>query len=402
MSETIKILLLENIHPTAHEILRAEGFQVEGMSHALKGEELIKKLQGIHIVGIRSKTQMTKEVLRAAPDLLSVGCFCIGTNQVNLVEANSLGIPVFNAPFSNTRSVAEMIIAEIIVLARQMGDRSSEVHAGNWQKTATHCHEIRGKTLGIVGYGHIGSQLGVLAESMGMRVIFFDIQTKLPMGNNRSCPTLEALLGEADFVTLHVPETPQTKNMIGAQEIAQMRKGTYLLNASRGTVVQIPELADALRRGHLMGAAVDVYPEEPESNGKGFESPLCGLPNVILTPHIGGSTAEAQAAIGHEVAASILRFAKAGTTTGAVNFPQVELLRSAETRRIMNVHKNVPGVLRDINKIVSDRGANIHGQILATDADIGYLVMDLNQDVVDAVRKDMDALSTSIKTRVAY
>jgi D-3-phosphoglycerate dehydrogenase len=402
MSETIKILLLENIHPTAHEMLRAEGFVVEGMSQALKGDELKKKLQGVHILGIRSKTQVTREILEAAPGLLSVGCFCIGTNQVDLVTANHRGIPVFNAPFSNTRSVAELIIAEIIMLARQLGDRSREVHAGNWKKTATSCYEIRGKTLGIVGYGHIGSQLGVLAEAMGMRVIFYDIQTKLPMGNNRSCPDLDALLAESDYVTLHVPETPQTKNMIGAAELAKMRKGSYLLNASRGTVVVIADLADALRSGHLAGAAVDVYPEEPESNGEGFQSPLCGLPNVILTPHIGGSTAEAQAAIGREVATSLLRFARSGTTTSAVNFPQVEVPRVANTHRIMNVHRNVPGVLRDINRIVSDRGANIQGQILATDPDIGYLIMDLNQEISDAVCEDMNALSTSIKTRVVF
>lgn len=402
MSESIKILLLENIHPTAHEMLKAEGFQVEGMSQALKGNELQEKLKDVHILGIRSKTMVTKEVLAAAPKLLGVGCFCIGTNQVNLVEANLRGVPVFNAPFSNTRSVAELIIAEIIMLARQLGDRSNEVHTGNWKKTATSCYEIRGKTLGIVGYGHIGSQLGVLAEAMGMRVIFYDVQTKLPMGNNRSCPALDALLAEADYVTLHVPETPQTKNMIGAAELGKMRKGSYLLNASRGTVVQIPELAEALRSGHLAGAAVDVYPEEPESNGEGFNSPLRGLSNVILTPHIGGSTAEAQAAIGREVATSILKFARGGTTTSSVNFPQVELARTANTHRIMNVHRNVPGVLRDINRIVSDRGANIQGQLLATDPDIGYLIMDLNKDVADSVCADMNALSTSIKTRVVY
>jgi D-3-phosphoglycerate dehydrogenase len=402
MSKKMKILLLENIHPAAHDLLRAGGFEVEGMSQALKGEELKSKLQGVDILGIRSKTQVTREVIEAAPHLLSVGCFCIGTNQVALADANLHGIPVFNAPFSNTRSVAEMIIAEIIVLARQIGDRSREVHSGHWKKTAAQCHEIRGKTLGIVGYGHIGSQLGVLAEAMGMRVIFYDIQTKLPMGNNRSCPALDALLSESDFVTLHVPETPQTKNMIGAAELARMRQGSYLLNASRGTVVQIPDLAEAIRSGHLAGAAVDVYPEEPESNGAGFECPLRGLPNVLLTPHIGGSTAEAQEAIGREVATSILRFATQGTTTSSVNFPQVELPRSSNTHRIMNVHRNVPGVLRDVNKIVSDRGANIQGQLLSTDADIGYLIMDLNKDVADAVCSDMDALPTSIKTRVVY
>jgi len=400
MSEKLKILLLENIHPTAHEMLKAEGYEVEGMSQALKDEELIKKLVGVQILGIRSKTRVTPAVLQASPGLLSVGCFCIGTNQVALDDANRAGVPVFNAPFSNTRSVAEMIIAEIIVLARQLGDRSREVHEGSWQKTASSCYEVRGKTLGIIGYGHIGSQLGVLAESMGLRVIFFDVATKLPMGNNRGCSSLQELLKEADFVTCHVPETPQTKEMIGAAEIATMRKGTYLLNASRGTVVQIPALAEALRKGHLAGAAVDVYPEEPEANGKGFDSELRGLPNVILTPHIGGSTLEAQAAIGREVATSIIKFAHAGTTTSSVNFPQVEAPRGRGTCRIINVHRNVPGVLRDVNRIVSDRGANIQSQVLSTDTDIGYLIMDLNQDVADAVSSDINALSTSIKTRI--
>jgi D-3-phosphoglycerate dehydrogenase / 2-oxoglutarate reductase len=401
MAEKMKILLLENIHPTAHEMLRVEGYEVEGMSQALKEEELKQKLQGVHLLGIRSKTRVTKAVLDAAPQLLGVGCFCIGTNQVALEAANRAGVPVFNAPFSNTRSVAEMIIAEVIVLARQLGDRSREVHDGSWQKTASSCYEIRGKTLGIVGYGHIGSQLGVLAESMGLRVIFYDVQTKLPMGNNRSCGSLNDLLKEADFVTLHVPETPQTREMIGAEQIRAMRKGTYLLNASRGTVVEIPALAAALRDGHLLGAAVDVYPEEPESNGKGFESELRGLPNVLLTPHIGGSTLEAQASIGREVATSLIKFGAAGTTTGAVNFPQVEAPRSRGTQRILNVHRNVPGVLRDINRIVSDRGANIHTQVLSTDADIGYLLMDLEQEVATGICNEMIKLETNIKTRVA-
>jgi D-3-phosphoglycerate dehydrogenase len=396
----LKVLLLENIHPGAHEMFRAEGFQLETMTGALKEEELKKKLQDVHILGIRSKTQVRRSVLEAAPNLIALGCFCIGTNQVELEAANHQGVPVFNAPFSNTRSVAELIIGEVISLARQLGDRSREVHEGRWQKVATGCNEIRNKTLGIVGYGHIGSQLGVLAEALGMRVIFFDVQTKLPMGNNTPIETLDQLLGEADFVTLHVPETPQTKEMFGAAEIGKMRRGSYLLNASRGTVVQIPALAKALRDGHLAGAAVDVYPEEPEANGAGFNTELRGLPNMILTPHIGGSTVEAQAAIGREVATSLIKFIAGGTTTGAVNFPQIELAQTRGKHRIINVHRNVPGVLRDINRIVSDRGANIFSQVLSTDANIGYLIMDLDHDVSTAVSDDMSRLETNIRTRV--
>jgi D-3-phosphoglycerate dehydrogenase len=395
-----KILLLENIHPVAREMLAAEGFSVELLATALKEDELKARLQGVSILGIRSKTRVTAGVLAAADKLLAVGCFCIGTNQVDLADANRRGVPVFNAPFSNTRSVAELIIAEIISLARQLGDRSREVHEGRWQKVATGSYEIRGKTLGIVGYGHIGRQLGVMAESMGMRVVFFDVATRLPMGNNVTCASLDELLGVADFVTLHVPETPQTKEMIGPDEIAKMKRGAFLLNASRGTVVVIPALAAALKSGHLAGAAVDVYPEEPEANGQGFESELRGLANVILTPHIGGSTMEAQLSIGREVATSISKFLHSGATTGSVNFPQVELGATAGKHRIMNVHTNVPGVMRDINKIVSDSNANISAQMLATDPEIGYLVMDLEQNVAQSVGDAIGALSTSIRTRV--
>jgi D-3-phosphoglycerate dehydrogenase len=295
-----------------------------------------------------------------------------------------------------------MILAEIIVLARQLGDRSKEVHSGSWQKVASSCYEVRGKTLGIVGYGHIGSQMGVLAEAVGMRVIFYDHVTKLPMGNNRPVKTLAELLGEADFVTLHVPATPQTKEMIGAAEIAAMRPGSYLLNASRGNVVVIPALADAVRRGHLAGAAIDVYPKEPESNSQGFESELRGLPNVILTPHIGGSTEEAQEAIGKEVAHSLIKFLNAGATTSAVNFPLIETPLIPNTHRILNVHRNVPGVLRDINRIVSDLNANIEAQHLATDAHIGYLVMDLGKDVSNEVSQAVSKLETNIRTRILY
>ena len=400
--DQIKVLLLENIHATAHEVIRAEGFQLETVSGALKEQELAQKLRDVHVLGIRSKTRVTARALEDARRLLAIGCFCIGVNQVDLEAANRKAIPVFNAPFSNTRSVAELVIAEIIALARQLGDRSREVHEGRWRKGAEGSWEVRGKTLGIVGYGHIGSQVGVLAEALGLKVIFFDIASKLPMGNNRPLPSLVELLQASDFVTLHVPATPQTREMIGAEELAAMRKGSYLLNLSRGNVVVIPALAEAIKKRHLAGAAVDVYPEEPETNSDGFQTPLRGLPNVILTPHVGGSTSEAQAAIGREVGGTLVKFVNQGATAGAVNFPNVELAPVQGTHRILNAHRNVPGVLRDINRIVSEHNANIHSQVLATDANLGYLVMDLDQDVSDEVKKDIGALPTSIKTRILY
>ncbi|WP_434048572.1 MULTISPECIES: phosphoglycerate dehydrogenase [Sorangium] len=402
VKEPVKVLLLENIHQSAHELFRSRSFEIETRSSALKEDELIAALAGVDVVGIRSKTHVTARVLEKADKLLAIGCFCIGTNQVDLDAANRRGVPVFNAPFSNTRSVAEMIIAECVMLARQLGDRSREVHAGTWKKVSKACYEIRGKTIGLIGYGHIGQQLGVLAEAMGMRVVYYDIAQKLPMGNNRPLPTLEALLAESDYVSLHVPATPETHKMIGAAELAHMRKGSYLLNASRGTVVVIPALAEALKSGHLAGAAIDVYPEEPESNSDGFHTELQKLPNVILTPHIGGSTEEAQEAIGREVSRALTQFATTGATTGAVNFPNVELPPLKGTHRVLNVHRNVPGVLRDVNRIVSDVNANIDSQVLSTDANIGYLIMDLSQDVSAEVSRRIGALETSIRTRVLY
>ncbi len=400
------MLLLENVASTALEIFGGEGYQVEALKSALPPDELARKIADVHILGIRSKSQIRAETLSHARRLLTLGCFCIGTNQVDLDAANRRGIPVFNAPFSNTRSVAELIIAEIVALARQLGDRSREVHEGKWRKVADRCYEIRGKVLGIIGYGHIGRQLGVLAEAMGMRVIFFDIAAKLPMGNNASVPTLGELLGAADFVTLHVPETRETRDMIGAAELAKMKPGSHLLNASRGTVVVIPALVAALKSGHLGGAAIDVYPEEPEANGEGFGSALRGLSNVILTPHIGGSTSEAQEAIGREVATALTKFVNSGATTGTVNFPIVEQAPSPGAHRILNVHRNVPGVLRDINKLVSDHHANIRGQVLATDANItGYLNHghhDKERLATTAVARRSAALDTNIRTRILY
>jgi len=399
-SKKLRALLLEGIHPGARSILAAEGIEVTLLDKSPPKAELPEIVKGYDLVGIRSKTRMTEQVIASADQLLTIGCFCIGTNQVDLAFANASGVPVFNAPLSNTRSVAELVIAEVVMLARQLGDRIQEVHTGRWMKKAVGCHEIRGKTLGIVGYGHIGSQVGVLAESMGMRVVFYDVVTKLPMGNNRPTQSLEELLSESDFVTLHVPETDQTKNMIGASELASMKPGSHLMNLSRGTVVVIDQLADALRSGHLAGAAIDVYPEEPDGNGEGFESDLRGLANVILTPHIGGSTEEAQEAIGKEVAISLARFLTRGTTAGAVNFPPVEQPLIAGKHRILNVHRNVPGVLGAINHIVSESRANIFAQVLATDRTIGYLVMDLDQEVSAEVTERISALPTSIRTRM--
>jgi D-3-phosphoglycerate dehydrogenase len=399
--DRIKVLLLENIHPSAHELFRAEGFHLETLPGALGPEELAARIEDVHLIGIRSKTRITDAALAKARRLLAVGCFCIGTNQVDLEGANRRGIPVFNAPFSNTRSVAEMIMAEIIMLARHLGDRSREMHAGAWRKTASGSFEVRGKTLGIIGYGRIGRQVGVIAESLGLRVIFCDVAARLPMGNNRLM-TLEELLAESDYVTLHVPETAQTRGMISTREVGLMKRGACLLNASRGTVVDIDALAAAVKSGHLGGAAIDVFPEEPETNSDGFVTQLQSLPNVVMTPHIGGSTAEAQEAIGREVGSTLVKFVNAGVTAGAVNFPNVDSLLTPGKHRILNVHKNVPGVLRDINHIVSDKGANIAAQVLATDASIGYLVMDIDQAVSLDVKNAIAALSTSLKTRILY
>ncbi len=395
-----KILLLEAIHPVADELLQAEGFEVERADGALKEDQLCARLQGVHLLGIRSKTQVTRKVLDAADALIAVGAFCIGTNQIALEHAMHRGVAVFNAPFSNTRSVAEMVLAEIVMLSRHLADRAKEMHQGLWRKVASGSREVRGKTLGVVGYGHIGSQVSILAEDLGMRVIFHDIAAKLPLGNSQPVRSLEALLEQSDFVTLHVPETPQTRGMIGAPELAKMKKGACLINASRGTVVDLEALARALHEKRLDGAAIDVFPEEPEKNSaEGFVTPLRDLPNVVMTPHIGGSTLEAQEAIGREVSASLARFAHTGTSVGSVNFPAVDLARTPGTWRVINVHQNVPGVLRDLNKVVSDREANIHAQVLSTNAAIGYLLMDLDSDVADQVVEDMKRLPTSISAR---
>jgi len=398
----IEVLFLEGLHNSAHRIIEGEGFRLEAMNGALDEAALVERIPSVHVLGIRSKTLVTEKVLQAAKRLLTVGCFCIGTNQVDLKAANRRGIPVFNAPFSNTRSVAELVLAEVILLARRLPDRMKEMHSGLWKKVASGSHEIRGKTLGIVGYGHIGTQVGILAESLGMRVLFFDIAPRLPIGNNQSVASLDELLAQSDFVTLHVPETDLTRHLIDAAAVAKMKPGSYLLNLARGTVVEVAAVADALRSKHLAGAAFDVFPEEPQSSGDPFANELQGLANVILTPHIGGSTEEAQEAIGREVAASLVKFVNTGSTTSAVNFPQIDAPLLSGRHRILNVHRNVPGVLSAINKVVSDVKANIEGQVLATDPQIGYLVMDLDRTVSEEVRSQVAALDNNIKTRILY
>ncbi|MBL0264697.1 MAG: phosphoglycerate dehydrogenase [Leptospiraceae bacterium] len=400
--DKINILLLENIHENAFNLFKNDGFSVKLMKDAYTEEDLCEAIKDVHVLGIRSKTNVTAKVFENAHKLLTLGCFCIGTNQVDLSEAEKKGIPVFNAPYSNTRSVAELVIAEIIFLARKTGDQSRDAHNGKWNKIATGCFEVRGKTLGIIGYGHIGSQVSILAESFGMKVIFYDIQTKLPLGNAQPADSYEEVLKNADFVSFHVPESPETMNLLGAKEIAAMKKGSYVLNLSRGRVVDIDALAAALKSGHLAGAGIDVFPEEPKSNKDPFTSPLQNLTNVILTPHIGGSTEEAQRNIGLEVANKLLRYVNNGSTSFAVNFPNVELPLLKDNYRILNVHKNQPGFLRDINKIVSDVGANISAQFLSTTADIGYLIMDLNKKLGDQVKEEIIKNPLSIKTRILY
>ena len=398
---SIKILLLENIHACAREALLNNGYHVDMEKGAMSEEHLLRILPEYQVLGIRSKTQLSESLLARSRHLLSIGAFCIGTNQIDLAEANRHGIPVFNAPYSNTRSVAELVLAELIALSRQLGDVNSAAHRGEWLKSAKGAHEVRGKTLGIVGYGHIGSQVSVLAEALGLRVLYYDVVKKLPLGNARAVDTLGELLAASDFVTLHVPETPQTMNMIGAEELAQMQKHACLINASRGTVVQIPALATALRGHHLGGAAVDVFPTEPENNDQSFVSELQGLRNVILTPHIGGSTEEAQEAIGREVAHSLNLFLETGLTLGAVNFPQLNIPpKDPGVSRLINVHRNVPGVLGEINGIVSKAGANIRAQYLSTDMHIGYLVMDIEGGASRSVEESVTRLQTSIKTRL--
>ena len=403
--QDIKVLLLEGVSRTAVEVFERAGYtNIEYHQKSLPEATLLERVADAHIVGLRSRTQLTGEVLRHARKLIAAGCFCIGTNQVDLPEAERLGIPVFNAPYSNTRSVAELVIAEAIMLLRGIPQRNAQCHRGGWSKSATGSFEARGKVLGVIGYGHIGTQVGVLAEGLGMQVIFHDVETKLSLGNAHAAASLHDLLQRADVVTLHVPETPSTKLMFGAKEIAAMRQGALLINASRGSVVDIEALAAALRSGRLAGAAVDVFPVEPKGNDDPFVSPLVGLDSVILTPHIGGSTLEAQDNIGIEVASKLVRYSDNGSTLSAVNFPEVSLPGHPKSRRLLHIHKNVPGVLSRINELFSAGNINIDAQFLQTDAELGYVVIDVAADEAQSneLRDKLAAIPGTLRSRVLY
>jgi D-3-phosphoglycerate dehydrogenase len=399
----MRILLLEGIHPVSVQQFEEAGYRVETRKDACTEDELAELISNVHILGIRSKTQLSCQLLEQANNLLAVGCFCIGTNQVDLDSARRQGVAVFNAPFSNTRSVAELTMANVVMLARKAAQRSLELHSGRWVKSSDNCHEVRNKTLGIVGYGHIGPQVGLLAEAFGMRVVFYDILKKLPLGNASPLGTLKELLQKSDFVTLHVPETDQTKGMIGDKELSCMRRGSYLLNLSRGSVVDLEALKSSMEAGQIAGAALDVYPTEPVTKEAEFEQALRGVPNVILTPHIGGSTQEAQENIGLEVSDSLLKFIERGSTTGAVNFPNVELpLIGPDDHRVLNIHRNIPGVLSEINSIIAEVGVNILAQHLRTVEDTGYLIMDVGPGISREIKSKIDQLEANVRTRLLF
>ena len=402
--DRIRALLLENISDTAVALLNEDGYaNITREKKALEGAALTEAVRGIHMLGIRSRTEVTAEVLDAADRLMSIGCFCIGTNQVDLDAARMRGIPVFNAPFSNTRSVAELTLGEIVMLLRGIFPKSVSAHAGGWDKSADGYREVRGRTLGIVGYGNIGSQLSVLAEGFGMRVLYYDHSTKLPLGNASRCASLAELLAWSDVVTLHVPETPATQGMIGAAQLGQMKEGAFLINNARGTLVDMEALADALQSGRLAGAALDVFPVEPKRNGEVFSTPVQGIPNVILTPHIGGSTEEAQSRIGEEVARKLADYSDTGSTVGAVNFPQVALPARPTGTRFMHVHRNAPGVLGNVNQVFARRGVNIAGQYLQTDGEMGYVVVDAGGSrESEAILAELRALPHTIRARLLY
>ncbi|THH34143.1 hypothetical protein EUX98_g154 [Antrodiella citrinella] len=411
-NDDLRLLLLENISQDAVKAFQAQGFHVDHSTKAMSEDELVANIGSYHAIGIRSKTKITERVIKAASKLLVIGCFCIGTNQVDLETAGKAGIPVFNSPFSNSRSVAELVISEVIALSRQYFERGWEMRNGLWNKQSKGCWEVRGKTLGIVGYGHIGAQLSVLAEAFGIRVLFYDVVNIMPLGSARQVESLEALLSESDFVTLHVPELPETTNMISATQLAQMKSGAYLINNARGRVVDIPALIDALRSKHLAGAAIDVFPSEPASNGSPFDNTLNkwsdalrSLPNVILTPHIGGSTEEAQTMIGEEVSSSLSRYLNYGATVGAVNFPEVDLRAITAEQgshvRICYVHNNIPGVLKQVNEALSPY--NVEKQYSDSKGDVAYLMADI-ADVsprdINRIRETISKTNTNILTRL--
>ncbi|HMV61355.1 MAG TPA: phosphoglycerate dehydrogenase, partial [Agitococcus sp.] len=395
----IRFLLLEGVHKNALDVLSNNGYtNIEYLRGALDEDALIEKIKDVHFLGIRSRTNVTEKVLAAANKLISIGCFCIGTNQVNLKAAMEKGIPVFNAPYSNTRSVAELVLGETILLLRGIPEKNALVHRGGWSKSAEGSFEARGKVLGIVGYGSIGTQLSVLAESLGMQVIYFDVVTKLPLGNARQVGSMSELLAQADVVSLHVPELASTKNMMAAEQFAQMKKGSIFINAARGTCVVIDDLAAALESGHIAGAAIDVFPKEPKANDEEFLSPLRKFDNVILTPHIGGSTLEAQANIGLEVAEKFARYSDTGTTLSAVNFPEVAIPLQAGKHRLLHIHNNVPGVLSAINRVFAENNINISAQSLMTNEAIGYLVMDVDAEYSNVALEKLQQIEGTIRT----
>lgn len=401
--EKIKVLLLEGLHPSCVEVFQADGYtNIEYHKGSLSEEELLEAVKDVHFIGLRSRTQLTKEVFDAANKLVAVGCFCIGTNQVDLTAAAKRGIPVFNAPFSNTRSVAELVLGQILLLLRGIPEKNAQAHRGIWVKSADASFEARGKRLGIVGYGHIGTQLGILAENLGMRVYYYDIENKLSLGNATQIQTMSELLNKCDVITLHVPETAGTKDMMGAEEFARMKPGAIFINAARGTVVKIPDLCDVLESGHLGGAAIDVFPTEPKTNDDPFESPLQKFDNVLLTPHVGGSTQEAQENIGIEVAGKLTKYSDNGSTLSSVNFPEVSLPLHTDTSRLLHIHENRPGILTSINRIFADEGINIAAQYLQTSAEMGYVVIDVETARAEEALIQLKEIEGTIRARILH
>ena len=401
--DKIKILLLEGLHQSTLDTLKANGYEnIESIKTSLPEDELIEKIKDVHFIGIRSRTQLNEKVIAAANKLVAVGCFCIGTNQVDLDITQKRGIPVFNAPFSNTRSVAELVLGQLILLLRGIPSRNAKAHRGEWDKSAVGSNEARGKTLGIIGYGHIGTQLSILAEHLGMRVQFFDVEDKLVLGNSKQVKSLKQLLKTSDVVSLHVPETKQTKNMITAKELACMKDGAILINASRGTVIDIDALVQALQSGKLSGAAIDVFPVEPKSNKELFESPLTAFDNVILTPHVGGSTQEAQENIGIEVAGKLAKYSDNGSTLSAVNFPEVSLPEHTGSSRLLHIHNNQPGILMKIIQAFAEKNINIAAQFLQTNANIGYVVIDVEIEDANEAFEQLSCIAGTIKTRILH
>lgn len=398
--EKIQFLLLEGVHAEADALLHRAGYtNIDRIDGAVDAQTLAKRIEDVHFLGIRSRTQLTQAVLSHAKKLTGIGCFCIGTDQIDLAHAAQCGVPVFNAPYANTRSVAELVLAEIIMLMRGIPEKNAAAHQGHWLKTAAHSHEVRGKRLGIVGYGHIGTQLGILAEGLGMQVNYFDIVSKLPLGNAQPAASLDELLSQSDVVSLHVPDTPETEHLINPDNLKRLRPGAHLINASRGRVVDLDALKASLTEGHIASAAIDVFPMEPQSSEQTFENPLRGLHNVLLTPHIGGSTQEAQKNIARDVTEKLIRYSDNGSTMGAVNFPEVALPDHAGTQRIMHIHRNEPGVLHAINTAISDQAINIAAQYLQTQGEIGYVVMDIETDNPTPLIQALRAIPATIKTR---